>query len=255
MRFVYQYRTSDNKQHTAEVSASSKDEAYAILRAKGIRPGRVFEASGLFNKLFGRCKRWIAIVLLSILAIALVVAFRMSERKVVALEKEQTEPTPRHQIYGDPALMERLEREGFSSVFTDEGDRYLAAYAQPGVRMGAKDDGKRSAVVKSLSAIAKGDGADILLDGADEREVRELKRIVLWMRTELREYLADGQGSVSSYMYRLDERLEREAVIYDMAKRELENTTDMEKWEARNQALKAVGLRTIPMPDSTAEKK
>ena len=71
MKFNYEYRTSDNKLHGGVVRAASRDDAFAVLKARGIRPGRVTEASGVFNKLFGKGKRWIAIVAL---AVALVVA-------------------------------------------------------------------------------------------------------------------------------------------------------------------------------------
>ena len=61
MKFIYQYRTPDNVQHEGTICAATKDAAYDQLRARGVRPGRMVEAPGLFNKLFGKGKRWIAI--------------------------------------------------------------------------------------------------------------------------------------------------------------------------------------------------
>ena len=43
MRFTYYYKTSDNVRHEAEISAPSRDEAFAALRDRGIRPIKVVE--------------------------------------------------------------------------------------------------------------------------------------------------------------------------------------------------------------------
>ena len=40
------------------------EAAYAALRAQGIKAGHVDEAPGVFNKLFGKGKRWMAIAVL-----------------------------------------------------------------------------------------------------------------------------------------------------------------------------------------------
>ncbi len=41
MRFIYTYKTSDGVRHTAEIDAKRRDDAFAALRAQGIRPIRV----------------------------------------------------------------------------------------------------------------------------------------------------------------------------------------------------------------------
>ena len=64
MKFLYTYRTPDNKQHRGEIAAATKEAAYAALRAQGIKAGHVDEAPGVFNKLFGKGKRWMAIAVL-----------------------------------------------------------------------------------------------------------------------------------------------------------------------------------------------
>ena len=62
MKFFYQYRTRDNISHDGEISASTLDDAYAALKAKGIRPGRVVEAPGFLNKLLGKGKRAVIVL-------------------------------------------------------------------------------------------------------------------------------------------------------------------------------------------------
>ena len=41
MTFTYYYKTSDGLRHEAEIDAPSRDEAFAALRERGIRPIKV----------------------------------------------------------------------------------------------------------------------------------------------------------------------------------------------------------------------
>ena len=251
MKFVYQYRTSDNKSHKGMISAASRDAAFAALRAQGIKAGRVEEAPGFFNKLFGKGKRWIAIAVLGLTAIAAVLVAHNTERKV---RQNVNGATSRHHIYGDPALLSRLERNGYADVFTHEGDRALAAFAQPGSigrlsyhlqhRMEAI-----GAIKKLVGDLAEG-RAPLTVGTDDEREVRECKQIVLGMRGELLRYLSNGVGTVETYVRRLEERQAREQNIYQAAKRDLEKVKDQKVWEERNESLRVLGLPTIVGPES-----
>lgn len=249
MRFTYQYRTPDNKSHTGVIDAASRDAAFAALKAKGIRPGRVEEAPGFFNKLFGKGKRWIAIGVLAVVAcISLTYAFRTRQS---ALESNSS-ALSRRQIYGDPALMEKLEAEDYASVFEMEGDRILANFAQPArisrvvVELNSNPI-LRAQKAKLLSTLIP-QSSSLVPQPSDPREVQELKRIVLWMHGELEAYLANGNGTVESYVRRLCERQAQEAKIYNLAKVELEKEKNPAEWERRNDTLRAIGAPTIPMP-------
>lgn len=91
MRFLYTYRTSDNVEHEGAISASSRDAAYAALRERGIRAGRVTEAPGFFNKLFGKGKRWLAIGALAVVIGVLAVLLRDAEEAVAETRFEPSE--------------------------------------------------------------------------------------------------------------------------------------------------------------------
>ncbi len=78
--------------------------------------------------------------------------------------------------------------------------------------------------------------------------MRELKQIVNGMRHEVREYLANGNGTPRSYWRRLIERTQQEAQIYERTRRELESEESPDVWESKNDALRRLGLRTIPTP-------
>ena len=90
---------------------------------------------------------------------------------------------------------------------------------------------------------------DIPLAADDVREVRELKQIVNGMREEMRGYLANGNGTPRSFWRRLNERTTQEMQIYERTRRELEKETSEEAWEQKNDALRRLGLRTIPNPN------
>jgi hypothetical protein len=130
----------------------------------------------------------------------------------------------------------------------------LAVFAQPGKLMCAKGANPRRIDEKSYAtfeAYAKNDLGvenDISINGSESREITELKQIINGMREEMREYLANGNGTPRSFWRRLNERTAQEMQIYERARRELENETSPETWESKNEALRRIGLRTIPNP-------
>lgn len=240
MRFVYQYRTRGNEIRRGEIAAADREAAFQALKAQGIRPAKLEEAPGLLNKVLGKGKRWIAIGILATIAFVLAV---QSFRAPPAPQQETS--SPRHQIYGEPALMEELERSEYADVFALPGERKLAKFAQPGVIQPFKERGWRGEFAAELNAVLTN---EIVFAEDERREVRELKMIVNGMKSELRRYLENGIGTTESYIRRLEERQTKELNLYNLAKIELEKETDLEKFEARNAALRAVGLRTIPLP-------
>lgn len=254
MKFIYEYRTRDNVHHEGVICASSREDAFSALRAQGIKPGSVREAPGFFNKLFGKGKRWIAIGLLGVLAVCGFCLLFNSRQTIEAIKDSQVAPMVRCQVYGDPALIEQFEKNGYAALFDSEGDRVLVRFACPGVLTPyivylQKDAMAKDAAVRAIEGLSK---TEVQLPcAADSREAAELKRIVLWMRGELSAYLENGNGNASSYLRRLIERQMREAEIFRLAEVELSGVSDVEVWERRNAELRAIGLRTIPMPAKT----
>lgn len=248
MRFVYQYRTSDNEVHFGEIVAADRDSAYRELKGRGVKPSRLDEAHGFFNKLFGKGKRWIAICLLAILFIITAWSLRVAKTEIA--EANQIErATPRHQIYGDPAVVSRFDTwQGLAEIFGDnEGFIELAAYAQPGkiadmsrrpVQKLSIEDQLRSALTNSLEVAS-----------TDAREILELKQIVNGMLDELVAYLENGNGNCRTFKRRLEERAREEMLIFNRVKSELEGERDVEVWDAKNEGLRTLGLPTIPIPD------
>ena len=245
MKFLYSYKSKDGVRHEDEICASSREAVYSTLRAKGIKPIRVDLAPGLLNRIQSLGKRWLAIGVLVVLAVAALLYARSTQRTLHTALSTQHSPTPRHQIFGDPVLIGELERSDFASVFASPAERFLARYAQPG--RAVKGMGLPVSTVILTNLVGCLDAA-IEISQEEDREVRELKQIVLWMKDELRRYLAAGTGSPEKYVERLNERQRREQQIYAVAQNDLRKTKNVTDWERINKSLKSIGLPTIPRP-------
>ena len=256
MKYTFAYKTSDGVRHEDSLYAECRDEVFEVLRGRGIRPIKVVAADGskANGEVRGLRKRVVFALVVFAALVAGVVAYLGGERSGAATASNSAASAPRHQIYGDPAIMEGLERGDFAAHLPRFGDQMLAVFAQPGKLMCAKGANPRRIDEKSYAAFeayASNELTaenDIVLDAADSREITELKQIVNGMREEMREYLANGNGTPRSFWRRLNERTAQEIQIYERSRRELEKETSEEVWEQKNDALRRLGLRTIPNP-------
>jgi len=283
VKFTYAYKSSDGVRHEAAIDAPSRDAAFSALRSQGIKPIKVVAADGskANGEVRGVRRRVVAFVAVGVAIVAGVVAivagvvaFRLGEREG---EREGggrgatalPDSAPRHQIYGDPAIMEDFERGYFESVFSNRVDQMLAWFAQPGKLMCPKDTALRKEAENFSRECGRADpGAsdeicppqrrgEVAASNfapmarvleSDTREVRELKQIVNGMRVEMAEYLANGNGTPRSYWSRLIERTAQEAQIYERTRLELANETNAMIRAQKNDGLRRLGLRTIPNP-------
>ena len=256
MKYTYAYKTSDGVRHEDTMNASSREEVFSALRAKGIKAIKVTAADGskANGEVRGLRKRAVFAIVALAAVVAGVVAYFGGERTGAATAAGSEASAPRHQIYGDPATVEGLERGDFAAHLPRVGDQMLAVFAQPGKLMCARGANPRRIDDKShaaFEAYAKSDLAvenDIAINATDSREITELKQIVNGMREEMRQYLANGNGTPRSFWRRLNERTSQEIQIYERTRRELEKETSEEVWEQKNDALRRLGLRTIPNP-------
>ena len=257
MKYTYAYKTSDGIRHEDSMNASSREEVFERLRKQGIKAIKVVAADG--SKANGEVRGVRKRVVVALVALAAVgaglIAYIGGERTGAATAGDPAISSPRHQIYGDPAAVSGFERGDFAAVFPREGDRLLAIFAQPGKLMCAKGSNPRRLPAELAAAFEQyavdelAVESDIPLDPDGSREVRELKQIVNGMRAEMREYLANGNGTPRSFWRRLNERTAQEMQIYERTRRELEKETSEEAWEQKNDALRRLGLRTIPNPN------
>lgn len=247
MKFLYEYRTSDNVIRRGEIVAPNRDEAYVRLKSQGIRPSRVVEAAGIANMIFGKGKRWIVIGILFASTLALAFFAMRNYRRAEDLGRFQTDMT-RRQIVGDSAIIEKGLRTAWADVFPEDGERFLAGFAVPG----------RSPAVRQIAedTLAASLARRIVAEDTDSMEVRQVKSMVEGVKEEMRSFLAAG-GSVRQFATLLVERQEAEIGYYERAKNEIEtmakgNASDEELeqlWEKRNGELRKMGVRLIPMPE------
>ena len=257
MKYTYAYKTSDGVRHEDSIEAESRDAAFTLLRGRGIRPIKVVAADGskANGEVHGVRKRWVA----AIVAIAVVLAgitayfggFLASRRglsprflgPVPTFEAEQT----RRQVIGDAAVVDKGIATGWADVFAEEGERFFASFAIPGVKAG-----QRSTTVEELNeALAR----TIAPADADGMEARQIKAMVEGMKAEARAYVAAG-GSVVEYGRRLTERQDAEIAIYERTKAELEKAREtlgrdayLSLWEEKNDQLRNLGIRLVPLED------
>lgn len=245
MRFDYEYRTSDNVRHTGVISASSRDAAFAALRERGIKPGRMVESPGFFNKLFGKGKRWLAIVVLAMVAAAALIAVWRNGETIRSVEDRQTFE-PRGQLFGDPVLLARISSDDWREVFADAGDRFLANHAIPGRECNCRAGYRPS---KELVDALEGSRARLVeIPSSDLEEVARIKRKVNWMKRELNEYIADG-GNVESYIERVHQRGKEELTVLNRVKNELKRAGERGSWDEQNTVLRRMGLPMVGVED------
>ena len=196
MKFLYEYRTSDNIRHKGTIKAPDREAAFALLKSRGIRPGSVTDAPGLFNTLLGHGKRWMAITALSVALAAAVFGYFRTTTAVRPIKTpiNAATPAPRHFVKMDA---------GEADMLSDPGERYLAAFALPGKLL--------QVPIVSTEELQACLDKPVIINESDSEQLRELKSIVAGMKDDLRAYLASEYGTAKSYILRLEERQTMEA--------------------------------------------
>ena len=237
-KFHYFYQSKENKNLDGWIVAKSRDDAYAQLRKQSIKPYKVVGKDPI------AWKRWAAI---AVLAVALAGTYAW-----LALRSEPVAPDEqfvRHQIYGAESVVRNGMSTEWSACGLDEGERYLARYAQPGIRVAyrRRTPETASAVEASLSRHLEVEDSELL-------EYRQLKQIVESIKDELRAYIKSG-GNVDGFLDRLQERQDQEVAYYNAANQELENAKATmpedelyNLWAAKNAELRAIGLPMLKEP-------
>lgn len=250
MKFRYGYRTKDNEKVEGVISAASREDVYAQLKREGRKPYMVEPLPGLLNRLSGIGKRWVAIAILAGICVALAIAVGrvvLDAPQPSAVEASLDSPIRRQPI-GDVAIIDKGIREGWASVFPEEGERFLASFAIPGVPAGQRSTTEEE-IRASLSRKVE-TAAD------DSIEARQIKAMVEGMKQELREFIADG-GTIKMYGRRLVQRQEDELGYYHRAKAELDQAIAAKRGqgeinalvEKRNAALRKIGVKLLVLPD------
>lgn len=238
-KFHYFYQSRENKNLDDWIVAKSRDDAYAQLRKRGIKPYKVVGKDPI------AWKRWTAIV---VLATALAGTYAwLAVRPAPIAEEEQF---VRHQIYGAESVIRNGTSTDWAVCDLDEGERFLAKYAQPGVPVSSARIDLNKIAVSLENALKR------RLEPQDGEllEYRQIKQIVEAMKDELRAYIAHG-GTARLYIDRLQDRQSQEVAYYNAANQELETAKKTMSdddlyalWAAKNAELRAIGLPMLKEP-------
>ena len=246
MEYTYAYRDSGGMRHTGSIEAASRDDAFVALRKDGIRPIKVVAADG--SKANGEIRgvrRRVVSLVAALAAVGAVVATTLYNRT-------RTPPTPefeaeqtRRQVIGDSAVIDKGIATGWSDVFPEEGERFFASFAIPGVKAG-----QRNTTVEELNAALE---RRIDVAGEDGMEARQIKSMVEGMKSEARAYIAAG-GNIVEYGKRLTERQDAEIAIYERTKAEIDDAREklpqdefIALWEEMNDQLRNLGIKLVPL--------
>lgn len=250
MRFTYQYKTHENERREGEICAASREDVFTQLKKQGIRPFMVQLAPGFFNRLQSYGKRSLAILILSIVVITLasvsLVLWHDDSRRESGVG--EFDAMTRRQVVGDTAIVEKNIKNGWADVFEGEGERFLASFAVPGVPAGQRNTSE----AEIRSALAR----HIVATGEDGIEARQIKAMVEGMKEEARRFVSKG-GSIAQYGRLLVQRQEEEIGYFNRAKSEVEAAQkrkspahEVERiWEDRNNRLRRMGIKLVPMPE------
>jgi hypothetical protein len=248
MKYTYAYKDSEGKRHEESMDAASREAVFEALRARGIRPIKVVAADGskANGEVRGIRRRVVASIVLLAAVIVGVAAYFAGARStdpgdVPSFEAEQT----RRQVIGDTAVVDKGILTGWSEVFPEEGERFFASFAVPGVRAG-----QRNTTVEEIEASLR---RKVSASPDDSLEARQIKAMVEGMKSEARAYIAAG-GSIVEYGKRLVERQEAEIAIYERAKSDFEAARKAKSedelvayWETLNDRLRNLGIKLVPL--------
>ena len=246
MKYTYAYKSSDGTRHEASMEAASRDSVFEALRKEGIRPIKVVAADGAkANGEVRGVKKRVVAALVALAAIGAVVVTSLYNRAIAPSLPEFEAEQTRRQIIGDTAIIDKGIATGWSEVFKDEGERFLASFAVPGVKAG-----QRNTTAGEVEAAL---GRQVEADAGDGLEARQIKAMVEGMKREARAYIAAG-GSIAEYCKRLTERQDAEIAVYERTKGELERAREtmdfgefLSLWEERNDQLRNLGIKLIPL--------
>ena len=249
MKYTYAYKTSDGTRHEASMNAASRDEVFAALRKQGIKAIKVVAGDGskANGEVRGVRKRVVAALVVFVALSVGVVAYFIGTRSDGDLGDSATTAfatgQDRRQVIGDAAIIEKGIRNGWSDVFTLEGERFLASFAIPGVKAGQRNTSEKefAAALENKCVVAD----------SDSLEARQIKAMVEGMKNEARRYIAAG-GSIVEYGKRLTERQDAEIAVYNRVKADIEKARTamtesafMTYWEKRNDELRNLGIKTV----------
>ena len=267
MQFIYYYKTSDNVRHEGEIGAPTREDAFAALRERGIRPIKLMAKDGSKSngEMHGVRKRVVSVLVAVAAATAGALAFWVGRSSPGAggegplvvqtpsgsVTFSVAQPLMRQRIPGDRQRIENAP----TNLFAFSAEAYLARFAEPGRQFPANLP--TSALASRLDECL---AAPIRIASNDFTEYVDLKRIVTGMKLELRAYLAGG-GTVEGYAAELVKRQKMEIAYREKAEAHLNSllgdkpddsrlSAAYAYWLKANASLQAMGIAPLTLPET-----
>jgi len=276
VKYTYAYKTPDGIRHEDSMSASSREEVFASLRARGIKAIKVVASDGskANGEVRGVRKRVVAAAIVVAAVMAGLVAYWAGRRVPAPPEGRDApvappsaaavpppvayrnaKPLARQAINGD-----RQRIEAAAASLTNAAERLLAAFAEPG-RPPANGKWKTENGKLDEAVWRECLSSPIRVAENEFTEAVDLKRIVAKMKNDLRMYLAAG-GDVDGYLEELVRRQKLEVSHREKAERHLarlcapapqrkvDKAGAYEYWLRANAQLQSMGIYPLPLPDA-----
>ena len=235
------------------MNAESREAVFSELRKQGIKAIKVVAADGskANGEIRGVRKRVLAASVLGAAILAVAITVTVGRGVLTAPQPSSVEASlessTRRQIVGDVAVIDKGILTGWKDIFPDEGERFLASFAIPGVRAGQRNTTEKE-IAAALARMVE-------ISEDDSIEARQIKAMVEGMKDEARRFVAAG-GSVVAYGRRLTERQDAEIALYERVKSEIDKAAQtmnadelVSFWEQRNNQLRNLGIKLVPLPD------
>ena len=239
------------------MDAESREAVFAALRQQGIKAIKVVAADGskANGEIRGIRKRVLVASVIATAVLAGIAVYFLNSRILRRDNFGQTEfvtSQTRRQVIGDAAIIEKGIRTGWADVFELEGERFLASFAIPGVPAGQRSTSEE----KLREALHSTPTPSTYTSGSDGLEARQIRAMVEGMKDEARRFVKAG-GSIAQYGRLLVQRQEEEIAYYNRAKAEIEAAQKAKMpaaqlndlWEKRNESLRQMGVKLVPMPE------
>ncbi len=224
----YVWKTSDGKRHKDSVLASSREDAFSILRQKGIRPIKVEQVLRPIDRIISLCKH-VSFFLLVALAISSISYF-------VGRKSKSPPPTDPGILKGSPLPRQQIDlsRIDVHAVFKFRSEMYLARFASPGILSPTAEE-----LPDDISTALK---VPLQTAATDSIEVQKLKRIVSGMKNEIAHLITAGKTleEISEWL------LIRQQMECDFRKQLIAGREkDPKAKDAINVKLRSLGLKEI----------
>ena len=244
------------------MDAESREAVFAALRQQGIKAIKVVAADGskANGEIRGIRKPVLAVSVVGAALVAGALAFVVANRDAggPTIGVTPAKPLPRQEIHGDRARIEG----GAVTLFATKAERFLARFAEPGRAFSApKSDWPSRAEFEAVL------DRPLMIAENEFTEHIDLKRMVEWMKCEMRDYLRGG-GDVRGYVGDLIKRQQMESDLRtkhekrirellspienrepaDICRKALSDSYDY--WLKANAQLQSMGVYPIPLPDA-----